>query len=473
MAVGSYLNQGYNKYAAVASTDALNAVYGETIDAIYKKFYLPAVRDLLNNKKILSRYIRTNTEDVAGEEAILSVNTGRNEGIGHIDEQGRLPDPMKQQYNTLKYRMRYYYGRILFSGPSQAASRNDRGAFIRVMDGEIKGLARDMQVDANRIWFGDGTGRLARISAVAGANTVFTLEKPGGFDQNLGMGTQYIRDGMRVAVVRTDSFSVEEANYWQAAGSTRAYYVINTNYASGTISLATTYGGAAATLNAPAMVPGAAENWYLVRASESGNTAIGEQDTAFMNEPFGLAALVDDGNPPTGNAYGAAGSYNLVGGLDASTNSIWRAAVVDNGGIPVPFAQDLLQQGMDLVDQLGDGNVELWMTTHGIRRQYVNTLVANKRYVGTMEMDGGFKAVTYDERPIVVDKDCTRGRIYGLDLNTLMFFMENDYQWMDGDGSILQRLLDKDAYQATLYRYHNFGTDARNRNVLIADIIDS
>lgn len=463
MAVGSTLNQGYNKWGFTAATAV--AAQSEAIDAIYKKFYLPAVRDLLNNKKVLTRYIRTNTEDVAGEEAIISVNTGRNEGIGHIDEQGKLPDPMKQVYNTLRYRIRQYYGRILFSGLSQSSSRNDRGAFIRVMDGEIKGLARDMQVDANRIWFGDGSGRLARISAVSG--TTYTLEKPGGFDQNLGLGTQYIRDGMRVAVVRTDGVSGEVANAWNTIGGNRAYYVVNTNYAAGTCQFATTVGGTPAALSV-VPVPAPAENWYLFRASEVSST-IAEQDSAIMNEPFGLAAIVDDANP----FGGFSGGTNYLGGLDASTNSIWRAAVVDNGGVPMPFSQDLLQQGMDLVDQLGDGNVELWITTHGIRRQYVNTLVANKRYVGTMTLDGGWEAVTYDNRPMVVDKDCTRGRIYGLDLNTLMFFMENDYQWMDADGSILQRLLDKDAYQATLYRYHQFGTDARNRNVLVADIIDS
>lgn len=469
MSVGSTYNQGYNKNLFTESSGA--TLQTEVIDAIYKKFYLPAVRDLLNNKKILTRYIRTNTEDVAGEEAVISVNSGRNEGIGHIYEQGKLPDPGKQQYNTLRYGIKQFYGRILFSGLSQAASKNDRGAFIRVMDGEIKGLARDMQIEFNRIAFGDGSGRLARISAVS--TNVYTLELPGGFSQNLGLGTQYIRDGMRVAAIRTDSTSPEVAGYWALStnlAGVRAYYVINTNYSASTCQFSLTPGGSAVTLVdnslGNALAPAANQNWYLFRASES-TAAVRMQDTSAWAEPFGLAAIVEDSDPT-----GPFGTANYVGGLSASTNSIWRAAIIDNNSVPVPFAQDLMQQGMDLVDQVGDGTVKMWMTTHGIRRQYVNQLVANKRYVGTMELDGGFSAVTYDERPIVVDKDCTRGRMYGLDLDTLMLFMLNDYQWMDADGSILQRLLDRDAYQATLYRYHQFGTDARNRNVGIFDIQD-
>ena len=90
-----------------------------------------------------------------------------------------------------------------------------------------------------------------------------------------------------------------------------------------------------------------------------------------------------------------------------------------------------------------------------------------------MKLDGGWTALEYSGRPLVVDKDCTRGRIYGLDLETLYLFVETDYQWMDADGSILHRLPNFDAYQATLYRYWQLGGDARNRNVIIKDLIDS
>ena len=43
---------------------------------------------------------------------------------------------------------------------------------------------------------------------------------------------------------------------------------------------------------------------------------------------------------------------------------------------------------------------------------------------------------------------------------------------MDADGSILNRLSDHDAYQATLYKYWEFGTNARNRNCAVFDILD-
>jgi hypothetical protein len=90
-----------------------------------------------------------------------------------------------------------------------------------------------------------------------------------------------------------------------------------------------------------------------------------------------------------------------------------------------------------------------------------------------MEMDGGFKVLTYDGRPIIVDKDCTRGNVYGLDEETIWLAYETDYDWIDQDGALLHRMPDQDAFQATLYRYWNLVCDARNRNCRIADIQDA
>ena len=124
-------------------------------------------------------------------------------------------------------------------------------------------------------------------------------------------------------------------------------------------------------------------------------------------------------------------------------------------------------------DLAGDGTVSLWMTSHGIRRQYAALLTANKRFVNTMELPGGFKALTYNDIPVVVDKDCQRGRIYGLDLDAIEMAYENDYNWLDKDGSVLHRLADHDAYQATLFRYAELICRARNRLCLVRDIQDS
>ncbi len=439
---------GFGKFA-LPSTLVRGAV-----DKIFKEFYLPAVRDILNSKRILTRYIRRNTQDISGNQAVIALNIGRNEGLGFIGEQGKLPDPGRQSYENATYQVRYNYGRILFTGPAVASSRNERGAFIRIMDAEIKGMARDLQHENNRVMFGDGGGVIA-VQDGAPVGAVLTMKDPGGFT-NTGPGTQYLRPGMMVSMLNSGGTAARASS---GSAGIFAYKILTVDTLAGTITVDNgTEGGAA---GAPAS---SATGDLLVRASErsTNGTANFLIDSGYKNEAMGLAGIINEG----------AGGRGDLGNVDASTVAQWNAAVIDNGGVPVPFNQDMFQQGMDHLDVAGDGTVQMWMTTHGIRRQYLTTLVANKRYVNTMELDGGFKALEYDGLPIVIDKDCTRGRIYGLDLETLHLFSETDYQWMDADGSILERLPNHDAYQATLYRYWELGTDARNRNLVIKDIED-
>lgn len=438
-------DQGFAKYPTPTT---------DTVNAIFKQFYLPAVRDQLNSKRILSTYLRRNSEAISGEMAVLLLNVGRNEGIGFIGEQGRLPLPGKQQYQKALYRMRYDYGRIMFTGPAVSSSRNERGAFIRVVDSEMRGLVRDKQHENNRVLFGDGSGRLATVLSVA--STAVVCQNPGGFT-NVGPGVQYLRPGMRIGFLDPGTGNI------RTVGSSKGYKILSVDPSTNAITVDDGTGAAAVT-------PAVAGD-YIIRVADGAITAQEYHSTSYLNEPFGLAAMADDGNP-----FGGASptpNFHNYGSIDASTVGIWRAPVVDNSGTPVLFAQDMLQAAQDALDIQSDGTVQIWITTHGIRRQYISQLVAAKRYVNTMQLDGGWTAVEYNGRPLVPDKDCTRGRIYGLDLDTLFMFVETDYQWMDADGSVLNRVPGYDAYEATLYRYWSTGGDARNRNVAIRDLIDS
>lgn len=448
--------------ASAAGFSKGNPLNAPAYDSIFKEFYLPAVRDLLNRKRILSRVVQRYTEVVEGKYSVIALNTGGNTSNGYIAELGTLPSPGAQTYNQARYNMRYGYSRIKFSGPAASAARSDRGAFLRIMDAEIRGAARDAQHFANRIMFGNGTGRLFALTSTAGAPT-YTVQDPGGIT-SAASGTQYAEVGMRVAFVdnEADVITSGTLSLLPGAVSTNLAYTIDAiDHAAGTVTLNENIGG----------TPDAGDFAYI--ASDL-TTTLTWRDIGRANEPFGLEAIIDDGNPPLYDvAHGfPAGSVGL-GEIDASTEPTWRSFVLDNGGTLIPFSQDMFQQAMDGVDILGDGVVQMWMTTHGIRRQYVNSLVGAKRYPNTMELDGGFKAITYDDRPVVVDKDCPRGRVYGIDTDALYIFSETDWDWIDQDGSVLHRIPDQDAFQAALYRYWEFGTDARNRLCKITDILDA
>lgn len=430
---------------------------------ILKEVYRPAIVDQLNSKTVLRRMLANKSEGIeGGKYHVGAIRTGRNFGYGYAGESGRLPDPQKQQNAQFKYTMRYSYGRIKFTGPAASASRSDRGSFVRVMDQEVQGLAQDIQHNDNRILYGNGSGRLCRVDYATGATSTgpWDVDYPGGIIST-GLGTQYLAAGMRVAVLDattndTAATAVNTAPGASFAGGYRAGYISSVDRANGTVTFTT------------ALTKTASREVYLYIANEY-STDLNGPSWGRGYEPNGLAAIIDDADPifQDATSWGAG-----LGEVPVASNEIWKANIIDNGGTAIPFSPDMLQQAQDLADVASDSMPDVYVTTHGIRRQYLNSLVGAKRYPNTMKLDGGFTALTYDGRPIVVDKDCTRGRIYGIALEALYLAYETDYDWIDQDGSVLSRMPNEDAFQACMYRYWNLCTDARNRHVLIEDILD-
>ena len=411
------------------------------LNNILKEYYLPGVRDLFNNKTPLLRYIRKSMEYMQGQYAVIPLNTGRNEGHGHVGEGGDLPDPGVQSYKRATYDLRYMYGRIKFSGPSQDATSSKAGSYLEVMNSEVTGLARDMTRDLNRIAFGDGTGRLARVSATVTASTSVPLDRPGGF-ANLGPGTKFMRQGMRVMFVRNTGL-----------GSVIAVRTLSSvNYETNVVTV-----DSAVTL---------AADDYLVRCSSPTTTAL--NSSSWFLEPNGLAGIISDQNP----FDSATPHFNYIGQIDRTTTPLWQSTVIDHNGTPTEFYVDVLNQLQDVMDISGDGVIQLYMTTHGIRRAHLNLMLANKTFPNIMELDGGYKTLEHNGIPLVPDRDCTNGRIYGLDFRVLHMFLGEDFNFIDQDGSVLARMQNQDAYQCTLKRYHQFGTDAANRLGVVLDIKD-
>ena len=442
---------GFAKVITESETDP--SAYA--VDAIFKDFYLPGIRDQLNNKRILSRLFARDTEHIQadGKWAVIALNVERNESSISIGELGRLPEPEQQVTIRAHYQMRWNYGRVFVTGPSMGSSRTNRGSFIRALDYEMQGMVRDRGIEDNRIYWGDGRGVRSIVTSRL-SNSTFTCQDPGGFT-NPGPGTQYLRPGMRIGFIDPAAPAVVVDT-----GGTTGWRITAVDAASSTITVDTT------TANLPATI----DTYYVVRVAWEDVATSDVNSTSFLNEPFGVAGIVNDDNPSTEKFLGM---IDATGATSPGTTQ-WQSAVVQQSGVPTPFSQGMLDLGLDAGDIVGDGTVNIWMTSHGIRRQYLHELISNKRYVNQVaSADGSFKAVEHNGIPMVVDRDATRGRIYGLDVSALYCFDETDYFWIDGDNSVLHRDPNRDAYSATLARYCECGTDKRNAHVLIKDIADA
>lgn len=353
-------------------------------DDVLRYDYLGPIRDQLNSATILLKRLEKNEEDVGGKAAVVPLHTSRNSGVGARADGGTLPTAGNQGYRSATYNCAYNYGRIQVSGPTIAASRKNKYAFVRAVDAEIEGMIKDLKDDINRQLHGNGTGVLCLVNGDPATGTTLTCDTP---------GTMYLQKGMKIQLVDPASTT---------AGDFRA------NVGTKTI-LAKTSGTSVEVTSS--FHADAADNDLVVR---EGN---------YRLEMMGLKGIVATADP---------GTNFSVGGIARATtgNEFWKAQVVANSGNSRKLSLDLMQYTWDLAEEEG-AEISLILTSRTQRRKYLSLVKADGRYVNTMTLDGGFDALEYNGKPLVVDKHCLNNRMYFLDESTLALYRMSDFDWIN------------------------------------------
>lgn len=386
--------------------------------------YLPAIREQLNHATILMDKVQRNSEDVSGKQWQLTVHHRRNSGVGARADGGTLPTAGEQRYKNPYGSVKYNYGRIEVTGPTIRASRNDEGAIVRALNSEIKGVTRDLKKDINFQLFSAGDAVRCLVNGDPGTGLDVTVDGP---------GTKYLSEGMLIDVLDPSNGTPRAS----ATGLTIASIDSPTQF---TLSAA-----------APAAI---ADNDWIVRADST-------DDAGTIYEMMGLKGIVDDGT-----------YTDSLHNLSSTTYPWWKATTYtndDNGGTLRSVTRALMQEAVSAVEKSG-GMVGLIVTTYEVRDSYIAEIIADKRHVNTMKLDGGWTAVEFNGIPIVADPDCTENTMYFLDLDHLFVMEMSDFDWMDEDGSVLKAVSGKDAYEAVLFYYADLATDRRNAHTFLRDV---
>lgn len=393
------------------------AVTGALISRIndaLKRFYIGPMRSQLNNATVLLSRLQRNSEDVSGDTltAYVPLIHERNQGVGARADGGDLPTARYRGVKQTAIPLRYNYGRIEVSGPAIAASRNAAAAFMKVVDFEIRGMVEGLKVDINRQLHGDGTGYLCQVNGTSTGTTV-TVDNP---------GTQYLESGMYLDNVTGTTATAKDSI--ASITSSTIFELDN----------ATTY----------------TDNHYVVRRG------------SYNVEMMGLKGIVDDATYVT-----------TLQGISRTDYTWFKGNVLDNNGTNRALTLDLMQQSSDEAEKEG-GRVSLIVSNYELRRKYADLLVADKRFVNKLTLDGGFSALEYsaggEPLPFVVDRHSLDNTLMFLDESSLAIYRASDFDWMDSDGAILSRVSGLDAYEAILYVYQNLGCSACNHNTVLRDV---
>lgn len=392
--------------------------------------YVGPIREQMNNATIL--WSRVGKEsgfvDVSGKTFTVPLHTNRNANAGSgRDDGGTLPTHSQQGYDVAVVPNVYSYTTIKVTGPAIAATKDNLGSFVKAVDSEINGAVKDMKRSFNRQIHSDGTDALAFWT---------TADDTSGTTVDDARGNAFVH--LPTGTITCDLIATSDN------ATKRGTAIVVTLGAKAATNYAITWTGT---------VSGSADNDYLVL-----------KDTLGF-QLMGLAGIVSASNPPllSGGLHG----------LPVATKTFWTSQVVSNSATNRALTLELMQQPLDSIatnSDYSEQDVEFLLCSYGVRAKYISLLVSEKRFVNTLELDGGFKGVDFNGIPLVPDPQCRKNRIYYVVPEVLKIFRTMDFSWMEKDGAVLSRVSGQDAYEATLVHYGNLGCIARNGLALLDDV---
>lgn len=364
-------------------------------DNALKSYYLEAVSEQLDNyvNPFLSQ-IKKTTDNVWGKEVKQLAIYGVNGGVGAGTEDGYLPKSSGNNYVQFTSTLKNLYGTVEISDKAIRASENNSGAFVSLLNSEMDGLIKASSFNLGRMLFGNGNGRLAQISEV-------------GEDNELVMDdVSLLMEGMVVDFYDVSGDPVSGANDRK---------IISVDRDSNTIK-----------------VDGAE------LSSNDIEDAVIYLHGSCDKEITGLGAIFDTAS-------------ETLYGVNKEANPWIKPKIKSNVG---NITETAIQTMLDRLEEAGGSPANIIITSFGVRRALINLFSANRRVVDTIDLERGFKALSYNGIPIVADRFCPKKTMYILNTKDFALHQLCDWQWLTGeDGKVLQQIPGKPVYTATLVKY--------------------
>lgn len=363
-------------------------------DKALKTLYLGAITEQLNTEvNPLLAKIKQSTADVWGKEIRRVARYGINGGIGAGSETGDLPKAEGNHYEQFVCTLKNLYGTIEISDKAMRASANDAGAFVNLLNDEMDGLLKASAFNFGRMLYGDGSGVLAKVSAASVGNTI-SCDSVKNFAVGMIVGV-FTNDGVDLGLGMRRVTDVDRENN-------------------------------------KITVDGKA---FEADDVDAGCTI--HMQGSVDNEITGLGAIFKS----TGNIYGLSRATHkwLVPYMKTAVGSI---------------TETVIQKAIDYLDETAGSRVNFIVCSSGVKRAFQKHLATYKRNVDVMNLEGGYKALSYNGIPIVSDRFCPAGTMYLLNTDDFTLHQLCDWKWLEGeDGKILKQNAGKPTYTATLVKY--------------------
>ncbi|MDE6870196.1 MAG: phage major capsid protein [Clostridia bacterium] len=366
----------------------------ETAEKALKSVYLNVVADQLNvGVNPLLAKIEQTSSDVWGKEIIKLVPYGINGGIGAGTETGELPTPAANNYDRFKLELKNLYGTIELSDKAIRASQSNTGAFVNLLNAEMESLLKASKFNLGRMLYGDGSGTLAICKGQGSATNVIALDS-----------VRNVMEGMVVDVYSKTSGT--------AYSDLKGVRIVSVDRVNNTITLSANV--------ATSIVDG---DILTVQGSKE-------------NELTGLGAIFSNrdlyGLSREGRSWLAPKQYANVGAISTAK----------------------IQSAIDYIDEVAGSQIDFIVCSYDVRRAYLDYLALTRTNVDYMNLDGGFKALSYNGIPLIADRFVESGTMYLLNSKDFKLHQLCDWRWLEGDnGKVIKQKAGSATYGATLVKY--------------------
>lgn len=391
-----------------------------TIDKLLKTQYLPAIVDTFQEEdKVLKEFLKRKKSAKGGDTEIL-VRLGRNSGIGFRDDGDTLPSAGSSTWDRMVVDPKLAYAHIQVSGPAMA--RTDGGsakAFLKALVDEMKHTAAHFRKRMNIALWGQEEGYLGQVASVTSSTIVLDAAGVGGSHAHAAFnaGTRHFAwagDILFDVLDASDSNKVLKAG----VGTTAIDHTTNTL----TVDIDPTSGTAVA------------DGDYVILST--GLSATAAQPSYDFE---GISALVDDSTRRT-----------TVHGLSRSTYPQLKSIVLKSTSAQRDLSEALMEdlvQSVYLNAGVDVGKGYQFRCSQGIYSKFVATQLPIKRFQST-KLKAGHDYIDFNGVPVVPDVDAPYESMWLLNWDKFGFLEVDPMRWLDIDGRILNRVTDKDAYEA-------------------------
>jgi hypothetical protein len=373
-----------------------------------KNFYQGPIVDQFNEDVPIYRGSEKVKQGWSGLQVIRPLRVRKNQGIGATADNGTLPAIGRQTTVQAIIAAKYNYLRFGITGPMIKASQSDAGSFVRSAAYELEMGYKDLMNDCNRQFGYDGTGKLAVVSTIANGSNQITISGR----ESVEAALKFIDIGL--------IFDITDGTNILASG------VQVTGISTGTPT------GLTATLNLSQVVTTTATTNYMIRSGSLGS------------EIQGLVYTLDGGT-------------TVVFNVDRSQYFQYQGNVIDNGAaqLSLNYLQQIYNEGM----RRGGAKYSAIYSDFDTLRYYQKLLTADKRYMNTVEGDGGFANkdkfyLDFNGIAWVPDKDSPQ-RVFFLPEDVFKSYVLAEMEFADETGSMYIAQTSQDALEVRVRFFTN------------------